>query len=59
MRPFVQLVNPEDNDRLGFDLNPNLTEVLVDTPQLDEIRIRVVDTGVGIDQTTICQVRSR
>ncbi len=53
VRPFVQIVVPEDNDAAGVDLNPNLTEVLVDVPQLDEIRIRVIDTGVGIDESSI------
>ena len=37
-RPFVQLIDPEDNDQAGFDLNPALTEVLVDTPQLMRFR---------------------
>ena len=59
--PTIQLVSPEDNDALGLDRNPALTEVELRSTELDYIELQLIDglqavdliDGSGIDASTV------
>ena len=47
------LFDPEDNDALGFDLDADRTEVLIEKMLLTQIVVQLNDVGVGVDDYTV------
>jgi hypothetical protein len=51
--PTSTLLNPRDNDDLGFDGDPTLTKVVLGNITLFTFEVQLNDAGIGIDDSTV------
>ena len=55
--PTAQLVDPQDNDGGGVDLDPGVDSVIINNLDLSQFRIKLLDSGIGIDDSSVTSAK--